>query len=147
MCNEYVQYEYSDHMTFFRKVIRVDLVKAKEQNCQRNKSSGYQRNDSSGQRVRTWYNCNDRFHFVVECLYEKRIRQSLEKSTHLPQPKIMAKGSFFVVNGSLPLFFLPWCIDRYGSFCHHFSMTMLDVSIYVTTHFWWSRNFTCLSIY
>jgi hypothetical protein len=40
--------------------------------------------------------------------------------------KSWLKGSFFMVNDSLTTICLPWSIDRYGSFCHGFSMTMVD---------------------
>jgi hypothetical protein len=72
MCPEDIRHEYNKHMAFYGKTFWVDPHKAKEDNQIRSKSSGYQRNDNNGQRVRTCYNCNDRFHFVSECPYEKR---------------------------------------------------------------------------
>jgi hypothetical protein len=71
MCPEDVRYEYDDHMAFAARSFWVDPFKSKEKNYQRNKSSEYQINDSIGQRVRTCYNCNDQFHFVAGCPYEK----------------------------------------------------------------------------
>jgi hypothetical protein len=71
MCPEDMRHEYHEHMAFYGKTFWVDPHKAKEDN-QRSKSSGFQRSDNNGQRVRTCYNCNDRFHFVSECPYEKR---------------------------------------------------------------------------
>jgi hypothetical protein len=72
MCPEDMRHEYHEHMAFYGKTFWVDPHKAKEDNQRRSKSSGFQGNDNNGQRVRTWYNCNDRFHFVAECPYEKR---------------------------------------------------------------------------
>jgi hypothetical protein len=67
-----MRHEYHEDMAFYGKTFWVDPHKAKEDNQRRRKSSGFQRSDNNGQRVRTYYNCNDRFHFVVECPYEKR---------------------------------------------------------------------------
>jgi hypothetical protein len=72
MCPEDMRHEYHKHMAFYGKTFWVDPHKAKEDNQRRSKSSGFQRSDNNGQRVRTCYNCNDRFHFVAECPYEKR---------------------------------------------------------------------------
>jgi hypothetical protein len=72
MCPEDMRHEYNEHMAFYGKTFWVEPHKAKEDNQRRRKSSGFQRNDNNGQRVRTCYNCNDRFHFVAECPYEKR---------------------------------------------------------------------------
>jgi hypothetical protein len=72
MCPKDISHEYNEHMAFYGRTFWVDPNKAKEENQRRSKSSGFQRNDNNGQRVRTCYNCNDRFHFVAECPYEKR---------------------------------------------------------------------------
>jgi hypothetical protein len=72
MCPKDIRHEYNKHMAFYGRTFWVDPNKAKEENQRRSKSSGFQRNDNNGQRVRTCYNCNDRFHFVVEYHYEKR---------------------------------------------------------------------------
>jgi hypothetical protein len=72
MCPVDMRHEYHEHMALYGKTFWVDPNKAKEDNQRRSKSSGFQRNDKNGQRVRTCYNCNDRFHFVAECPYEKR---------------------------------------------------------------------------
>jgi hypothetical protein len=72
MCPEDIRYEYNEHMAFYGRTFWVDPNKAKEENQRRSKSSGFQRNNNNGQRMRTCYNCNDRFHFVAECPYEKR---------------------------------------------------------------------------
>jgi hypothetical protein len=72
MCPEDMRHEYHDHMAFYGKTFWVDPNKTKEDNQRRSKSSGFQRNDNNGQRVRTCYNCNDRFHFVAKYPYEKR---------------------------------------------------------------------------
>jgi hypothetical protein len=72
MCPEDIRHEYHEHMAFYGKNFWVDPNKAKKDNQRRSKSSGFQRNDNNGQRVRTCYSCNDRFHFVAECPYEKR---------------------------------------------------------------------------
>jgi hypothetical protein len=72
MCPEDMRHEYHENMAFYGKTFWVDPNKAKEDNQRRSKSSGFQRNDNNGQRMRTCYNCNGRFHFVVECPYEKR---------------------------------------------------------------------------
>jgi hypothetical protein len=71
--------------------------KAKEENQRRSKSSGFQRNDNNGQRVRTCYNCNNKFHFVAECPYEKREDHGgkliLKNKTKSPPKKpFMKKG-------------------------------------------------------
>jgi hypothetical protein len=67
-----MRHEYHEHIAFYEKTFWVDPHKTKEDNQRRIKSSGFQRNDNNGQRVRTCYNCNDRFHFVAECPYEKK---------------------------------------------------------------------------
>jgi hypothetical protein len=72
MCPEDMRHEYHEHMAFYGKTFWVDPHKAKEGTQRRSKSSGFQRSDNNGQRVRTCYNCNDRFHFVDECPYKKR---------------------------------------------------------------------------
>jgi hypothetical protein len=72
MYPEDTRHEYHEHMAFYGKTFWVDPHKAKEDNQRRSNSSGFQRNDNNGQRVRICYNCNDRFHFVAECPYEKR---------------------------------------------------------------------------
>jgi hypothetical protein len=72
MCPKDMRHEYHEHMDFYGKTFWVDPNKAKEDNQRRSKSSGFQRNDNNGQRMRTCYHCNDRFHFVTECPYEKR---------------------------------------------------------------------------
>jgi hypothetical protein len=72
LCPKDIQFDYNQHMAFAIRSFWVDPVKAKETNYHRSKTSGHQRNDSSGQRVRTCYNCNDRFYFVAKCPYEKR---------------------------------------------------------------------------
>jgi hypothetical protein len=72
MYPEDMRHEYHEHMAFYRKTFWADPHKAKEDNQRRSKSSGFQMSDNNGQRVRTCYNCNDRFHFVDECPYEKR---------------------------------------------------------------------------
>jgi hypothetical protein len=72
MCPEDMRHEYHENMAFYGKTFWVDPNKAKEDNQRRSKSSGFQRNDNNGQRVRTCYNCSDRFHFVAKFPYEKR---------------------------------------------------------------------------
>jgi hypothetical protein len=67
MCPKDMRHEYHEHMAFYGKTFWVDPNKAKEDNQRRSKSSGFQRNENNGQRVRICYNCNDRFHFVAEC--------------------------------------------------------------------------------
>jgi hypothetical protein len=53
MCPEDMRHEYHEHMAFYGKTFWVDPNKAKEDNQRRSKSSGFQRNDNNGQRVRT----------------------------------------------------------------------------------------------
>jgi hypothetical protein len=94
---EDIRHEYNEHMAFYRRTFWVDPNKAKEENQRRSKSSGFQRNDNNGQRVRTCYNCNDRFHFVAECPYEKREDHGgkliLKNKTKTPPKKpFMKKG-------------------------------------------------------
>jgi hypothetical protein len=72
MCLEDMRHKYHEHMAFYGKTFWVDPHKAKEDNQRRSNTSGFQRNANNGQMVRTCYNCNDRFHFVAECPYEKR---------------------------------------------------------------------------
>jgi hypothetical protein len=72
ICPKDIRHEYNEHMTFYGRTFWVDPTKAKEENQRRSRSSGFQRNDNNGKRVRTCYNCNDRFHFVAECPYETR---------------------------------------------------------------------------
>jgi hypothetical protein len=93
MCPQDIRHEYNEHMAFYGKTFWVDPNKAKEDNQRISKSSGFQRNDNNGQRVRTCYNCNDRFYFVAECPYERekimvgssfsRTRPSPHKRSHL----------------------------------------------------------------
>jgi hypothetical protein len=72
MCPGDMRHEYHEHIAFYGKIFWVDPNKAKEDNQRRSKSSGFQRNGNNGQRVRTCYNCNDRFNFVAKCPNEKR---------------------------------------------------------------------------
>ena len=68
-CPEGVKYDYNDHMALAARTFWRDPVKAKAQFDQSNNSSGKKDN---GPRMRTCYNCQDRFHFVAECPFEKR---------------------------------------------------------------------------
>jgi hypothetical protein len=95
---EDIRHEYNEHMAFYEITFWIDPNKAKEENQRRNKSSGFQRNNNNGQRVRTCYNCNDRFHFVAECPYEKRENHGgkliLKNKTKTPPKKpFVKKGS------------------------------------------------------
>jgi hypothetical protein len=95
---EDIRHEYNEHMAFYEITFWIDPNKAKEENQRRNKSSEFQRNNNDGQRVRTCYNCNDRFHFVVECPYEKRENHGgkliLKNKTKTPPKKpFVKKGS------------------------------------------------------
>jgi hypothetical protein len=51
-----IRHEYNEHMAFYKITFWIDPNKAKEENQRRNKSSGFQRNNNNGQRVRTCYN-------------------------------------------------------------------------------------------
>jgi hypothetical protein len=81
-------------MTFYGITFCVYPNKTKE-NQRRSKSSGFQRNDNNGQRVRTCYNCNDRFHFIAKCPYEKREDHGgkliLKNNTKSPSKKPFVK--------------------------------------------------------
>jgi hypothetical protein len=98
VCPEDITHEYNEHMAFYGRTFWVDPNKAKEENQRRGKSSGFQRNDNNGQRVSTCYNCNDRFHFVVECPYEKREYHGgkliLKNKTKTPPKKPFVKNNF-----------------------------------------------------
>jgi hypothetical protein len=98
MCPEDIKHEYNEHMVFYERTFWVNPNKAKEENQRRSKSSGFQRNSNNGQRVRTCYNCNDRFHFVAEFPYEKKEDHGgkliLKKKTKTPPKKpFVKKGS------------------------------------------------------
>ena len=67
-CPEEVKYAYHDYMALQANAFWKDPAKAKPSTDQRN--FGGKRND--GPRVRTCYNCGDKYHFVVDCNYERR---------------------------------------------------------------------------
>ncbi|KAK1666697.1 hypothetical protein QYE76_054856 [Lolium multiflorum] len=66
---EDLELHYNDHMAFHAKSFWVDPSKAKEDNIKRNNESGF---TSFGPRTRSCYNCDDKRHFITECLYENR---------------------------------------------------------------------------
>ena len=68
-CPEEVKYAYSDHMAFYAKDFWNDPLKAKANLDRRHNASGRR---TSGPKMRVCYNCDDKFHFVAECPYERR---------------------------------------------------------------------------
>ena len=68
-CPEEVKYAYSDHMAFYAKDFWNDPLKAKANLDRRHNASGRR---TSGPNMRVGYNCDDKFHFVAECPYERR---------------------------------------------------------------------------
>ena len=57
------------HMAFYAKDFWRDPLKAKTNLDQRHNASGRR---TSGPKMRVCYNCDDKFHFVAECPYERR---------------------------------------------------------------------------
>ena len=66
---EEVKYAYSDHMAFYAKDFWNDSLKAKANLDKRHNANGRR---TSGPKMRVCYNCDDKFHFVAECPYERR---------------------------------------------------------------------------
>ena len=68
-CPEDVKYAYNTHMAFYAKDFWRDPLKAKTNLDQRHNANGRR---TSGPKMRVCYNCDDKFHFVAECPYERR---------------------------------------------------------------------------
>ena len=64
-----VKSAYSGHMAFYAQNFWRDPLKAKANLDQRHNASGRR---TSGPKLRVCYNCDDKFHFVAECPYERR---------------------------------------------------------------------------
>ena len=62
---EEVKYAYNTHMAFYAKDFWRDPLKAKANLDQRHNANGRR---TSGPKMRVCYNCDDKFHFVAECL-------------------------------------------------------------------------------
>ena len=68
-CQEEVKYAFHDYMALQANAFWKDPAKAKASTDQRNYNSGRR---ADGPRTRACYNCNDKYHFVVDCPYERR---------------------------------------------------------------------------
>jgi hypothetical protein len=66
---EEVKRTHGEHMAFYAQNFWRDPQKAKANLDQRQNASGRR---TSGPKLRVCYNCDDKFHFVAECLYERR---------------------------------------------------------------------------
>jgi hypothetical protein len=68
-CPEDMKHHWNDFMAFAATTFWKNLAKEKEKNIRRNNSSGYK---GMGPRTRSCYSCNDKYHFIAECPYERR---------------------------------------------------------------------------
>jgi hypothetical protein len=137
MCPEDIRHEYNEHMAFYRRTFWVDPNKAKEENQRRSKSSGFQRNDNNGHRVRKCYNCNDRFNFVAKCPYEKRedhggklIPKNKTKTKTPPKNPFVKKGAS---KKKQPKFVFLTQEEYYGSESHEEETFTSEVATIATT--------------
>jgi hypothetical protein len=67
----------------------------------------------------------------VDWLHAGDLGHSLADRKKYPSATVGNRGKrvFFHGNESLTMICLPWLMERYGSICHYFLKTMVDVSL------------------